>query len=331
MKPNLFDFATSELSNDAIICWLVSWINYNDNEFKRLSEDIIRLFTNDDSLQVHSINVIRQYKNIDIILEVNDRYVIVIEDKTFTSEHNNQCKKYKDIMNSEEKYKDYTKYYVYLKIGNESFDDRIVNIGYQWVSRSELLATLKLHEHINSDLLHNYIDYLQKLENNFLSYKEDININNWSSYAWHGFYTELQSKKNIKKRCWSYVAHPGKFIGFFWNYKTLSYTDTDYVIYLQIEPNQNKKNRIAFKLNCENCNENLAREIRSHVCEQLKSLDLILDVDIRLTKVAMGENMTFAEISNFNILHELEQCIVNSEFVFEKLSNTLDEVSIVVG
>jgi len=29
-KNNLFSFATSELSQDAFICWCLNWINYPD-------------------------------------------------------------------------------------------------------------------------------------------------------------------------------------------------------------------------------------------------------------------------------------------------------------
>lgn len=27
-KPNIFNFATSELSQDAFICWIISWFDY---------------------------------------------------------------------------------------------------------------------------------------------------------------------------------------------------------------------------------------------------------------------------------------------------------------
>ena len=35
-RNNIFDFATSELSQDAFICWLCNWVNFDDNN---LSED----------------------------------------------------------------------------------------------------------------------------------------------------------------------------------------------------------------------------------------------------------------------------------------------------
>ena len=33
MKNNLFNFATSELSQDGFICWCLNWINYSNEDF----------------------------------------------------------------------------------------------------------------------------------------------------------------------------------------------------------------------------------------------------------------------------------------------------------
>lgn len=99
-------------------------------------------------------------------------------------------------------------------------------------------------------------------------------------------------------------------------------------MYLHIEANHNqKKNRIAFKLNCENCNKDQAKKIRSHICEQFKSSN----VNVKLTKFSNGKNMTFSEMSNFNNLFELEQCIAYSEATFEELIEKLNETSSFVG
>ena len=32
MTPNLFDFATKELSQDAVICWLIAWADADATE-----------------------------------------------------------------------------------------------------------------------------------------------------------------------------------------------------------------------------------------------------------------------------------------------------------
>ena len=36
----------------------------------------------------------KQYKSIDVLLTVNDKYKIIIEDKTYTSEHDDQLNRY---------------------------------------------------------------------------------------------------------------------------------------------------------------------------------------------------------------------------------------------
>ncbi|MBB1077961.1 hypothetical protein HUU62_26545 [Rhodoferax sp. 4810] len=42
-KPNLFSYATSELSQDAFICWLLSWIT---PEIREYDKNIHELFVN---------------------------------------------------------------------------------------------------------------------------------------------------------------------------------------------------------------------------------------------------------------------------------------------
>ena len=113
MKPNLFNYATSELTNDAIICWILDWTNSEHEIYKNLSQDMIRLFTKNKDLDVESVKIKKQYKNIDVLVEVNDSEVIVIEDKVKTSSHSNQLERYKDTIDNEEFYKNYNKHYIY--------------------------------------------------------------------------------------------------------------------------------------------------------------------------------------------------------------------------
>ena len=102
MKPNIFNYATGELTNDAMICWMLDWANSYDERYKNLSQDILRLFTGDEDLYVESVKIKRQYKNIDIIVEINNSHVIVIEDKVYTSHHSNQLERYREIIESSE-------------------------------------------------------------------------------------------------------------------------------------------------------------------------------------------------------------------------------------
>ena len=103
-KNNLFQFATKELSQDALICWLINWINYKQeneelyNKARKLLNDIIIKSKHEINIEEYKISIFQQRYNIDILLllEKNDeKYAIIIEDKKFTTENNNQIKKYR--------------------------------------------------------------------------------------------------------------------------------------------------------------------------------------------------------------------------------------------
>ena len=117
MKPNLFKFATSELSNDAILCWMLEWGNYRNSALYQLSNDLVNAFMgkNRSNINIESIRITRQYKHIDILLEINDKYIIVIEDKIDTTEHSNQLQTYKKVIGEDFKYiSDNNKFFIYL-------------------------------------------------------------------------------------------------------------------------------------------------------------------------------------------------------------------------
>ena len=95
-KNNLFMYATSELSQDAFICWLMNFAHKD-----HLNEDVVltncakellsKIIRTGEDLTVTDIK--RQYKNIDVLLEVNSKYHIIIEDKTFSGQHDDQIER----------------------------------------------------------------------------------------------------------------------------------------------------------------------------------------------------------------------------------------------
>ena len=133
-KNNIFHYATSELSQDAFLCWLFSFtLKDVDNEpvLKTCAEDFLKQFVpelEDENEIWLSNEPERQYKSIDILLTVNDKYKIIIEDKTYTKEHDNQLERYFDIVKS-----DFTNYVVksvYFKIGFQSDTSAVERAGY---------------------------------------------------------------------------------------------------------------------------------------------------------------------------------------------------------
>ena len=72
MKPNLFNWATSELSQDAFICWLIEWAKPRYKvEYQMLNQIATQLIIqlgNGLIGEIEELEVKKQYKNIMIIL-----------------------------------------------------------------------------------------------------------------------------------------------------------------------------------------------------------------------------------------------------------------------
>ena len=117
--PNIFSLATKELSQDAFIAWLLEWADPTcfdeDNNLHKCAQAFAKLLVDEkEDFVISKIKVGRQgqgsqLKNIDIWAEINDRILLVIEDKKHSNEHNNQLVRYKEdaekwCANKEEKW-----------------------------------------------------------------------------------------------------------------------------------------------------------------------------------------------------------------------------------
>ena len=105
--PNIFNYATNELSQDAIICYILEWAKVenkelNSNLHSLAIEFLNSLFNKFDTLskptKYEKIEIFKQYKNIDILCIINDKYSIIIEYKTNTKNHSNQLQRYFNII-----------------------------------------------------------------------------------------------------------------------------------------------------------------------------------------------------------------------------------------
>ena len=74
--PNIFSFATSELSQDAVFSWLLQWANPSNEKFDKelcdLGKSFLYLLTDGKVTTLKNIQVGRQWNNIDIWAEIND-------------------------------------------------------------------------------------------------------------------------------------------------------------------------------------------------------------------------------------------------------------------
>ena len=293
-RNNIFNFATSELSQDAFICWLCNWVNFDDNslsedekKLKSLATEFIEKMLG-EKLEDRKVNIKRQYQKIDVLLEIQnktefitkgndinpivDMYVI-IEDKVGTGLHSNQIERYRELI-SEKNEKDNGSRakikVVYYKIYDEDNTERLKENGVNVIlGRENILELLKEYkDKINNSIFENYHNYLSNIETDVNSY-EKKNLEDWNSNCYIGFFKELKNEKNLlehaigrQKDCsWGYVNNSsGGFMGMWWfplsEEKINKLTETsDEDIYLQIEQ-YNQKNIIAIKYSVPKKNKN---------------------------------------------------------------------------
>ncbi len=216
MRPNLFDYATSELSQDAFLLWFLRWSDpkYKDEDFSL--HLCSRLFVNrllgyDGSLEVFTIKVEKQVKHIDVFCIVNDEYAIIIEDKTNTSEHGRQMTRYSKEIETSAKYKHLQKHCIYFKTGNESQQSiDIIRNNYikahdgVWhfavMQRQDMIEVLNNYSGTNVILL-DYRDRITKIENTFLNYR-NLPVYEWSWGTWQGFYKEMETLMDKSEDFW---------------------------------------------------------------------------------------------------------------------------------
>ena len=245
MKPNLFKYATSELSQDALILWLLDWANpeyaTEDKALHETAQEFVRLLLNYKDLDISSVECKKQEHHIDVFAIVNGEYALIIEDKTNTSEHGNQLKRYSEWVQGEKKYSDLELHCVYYKTGNESYaklkrlkENYIKEYpeeNFLIITREDVLQVFKQSTTSNA-IFCDYVEHLQKIQDLTDLYLS-LPLKEWKWETWQGFYMALE--KELQAGDWGYVANPsGGFLGFWWHWNSIaSCPEVD--IYLQFE------------------------------------------------------------------------------------------------
>lgn len=249
-RNNIFNFATSELSQDAFICWLCNWVNFDDNDLsedekklKELAIDFIEKMSG-EKLGDRKVNIKRQYQKIDILLEIQNKtefitkeneknpvidIYVIIEDKVGTSLHSDQQKTYRNLIFEKNKEDNGNKAeikVVYYKIYDEDNMERLKEEGIDIIfERKDMLALLEKYKNsFNNILVEDYYNYLNNIEKDVNSYI-DKKLEDWNSNCYIGFFKELKNKKKLlehaigrQKDCsWGYVNNSsGGFMGMWW-------------------------------------------------------------------------------------------------------------------
>lgn len=91
--------------------------------------------------EIYVSNIERQHGKIDVLLTVEGGYKVIVEDKTFTSDHDEQLTRYKDLLISEGVGPELI-YGVYYKTGFESDTSNAEKAGYAVFDRKRILSIL---------------------------------------------------------------------------------------------------------------------------------------------------------------------------------------------
>ena len=238
MKPNLFNIATRELSQDAFITWLLQWASPECATFDAPLHNCATDFTKKLlSLQTEApatINMIkagRQWNHIDVWAEVNDDLLLIIEDKTFTGQHSGQLKRYRDSATAWCEQHGRKLVSIYLKTGSESSSslNKVRKDGYAVFSRKDFIKSLDAPTVTNA-IFSDFKDRIFLLEHEENQYQDKM-IADWTASDWKGFYQGLEQLRPVID--WNLVNPPSG--ASFWN-AVLNWYDYDSVnAYMQIE------------------------------------------------------------------------------------------------
>ncbi|MDE6747563.1 MAG: PD-(D/E)XK nuclease family protein [Lachnospiraceae bacterium] len=175
-KFNLFDIlriTRTEIRHSNMLAWLLS-----PNENHGLSDSVIRGFIHHvvtpfsevadvfDTLLMdcHDFVIQREWHNIDVLaVSVNEKFVLCIENKIDSNEHDNQLNRYRKIV--EDTYPGYKKMYIYLSPeGIEASDSEYwCSMSYQDVLKIVENARQKIKLIPEAGLLiDNYIDTIRR-------------------------------------------------------------------------------------------------------------------------------------------------------------------------
>jgi hypothetical protein len=262
--PNLFEFATSELSQDAFVCWLLSWAKPEYAEANPALHRVGILFlgsiyskaTWQLPAQFSSVEIYRQRDRVDILCVVNNDTTILIEDKVGTKQHGNQLEENIERVLRRKFARDKI-IPVYLQTGDQSDYTLVTEKGYTIYKRGDLLHVLEREGGkaaiSASDVFRDYTSRLRQIEDAVQSYAT-LPFDKWRSESWRGFYMRLQ--QTFPKGRWDYVANAsGGFMGFWWHWKSAD----GCAPYLQLE-----EGKLCFKIQAKDAaNQRQLRDIWS--------------------------------------------------------------------
>jgi len=167
----------TEIRHSNILAWLLnSAENHKLDDlfcktfFGKIAKDNYNIIKDNFSIHkliLHSLTnfiVYREKWNIDILLVAEkSKQVVVIENKIESGEHNNQLKRYEDIIDQEFPNSNYEKLFIYLtpNLSEELNNNRWIKVGYETIKDSLEEIQYSIKDEVVKLILNNYIDIIR--------------------------------------------------------------------------------------------------------------------------------------------------------------------------
>ena len=287
-RPNIFDYATKELSQDAVICLLIKYSGYKGTEGtaeRRLGTKFVKALIGKHKEEgyeldnIDKVEVYRQDNHIDVLAHINDNHVLLIEDKLGPSPYYDvlvaQLNKYWEAVviegNSTNLRRDISEDKVsaiFLNTGNISNGQKRYveeQTEFKVFSRKDFLEVLNsYHDYQGANsLIIDFRHHLERLEERTNSFKEKHKnkSQDWEETSWQGLFMKLEKMLEERTSCsgdwdWGDVNNPSTpFVGFWWHFCEVKVQgqDVPYSLYLQIEAYSDTNNpALCFKINQRN-------------------------------------------------------------------------------
>jgi hypothetical protein len=217
-QPNIFKFATSELSQDAFICWLLSYGDVNhsqDEKLNKCAKEFVALLYNLKSslaqIKPSDVETVekpeRQYCHTDVYFwaVINSKRVpFIIEDKTNTPPHSDQLSKYIEAIIEKDKIKKEDLIRIYYKTGYifPKDEEEVKKGGYETLDYRKIHDFLQDCENYEIDnlIFESYKEYIKK---DFYNHYEN-HKNLWQKDDYECFkhdFAQLEFMKKLSERC----------------------------------------------------------------------------------------------------------------------------------
>lgn len=245
-SPNLFRYATSEISQDALIAYLLSWadppLRLLDAEAHAAGSSLLQSLLSCcrppiDELIIQSVKAGRQWKHIDVWCVINDEILLIIEDKTGSAEHSEQIANYLRHASGFDwegrKFSEIRA--IYMKTGDETLKSLAkANCGV--FLRREMLTALEPFNDSTNTIVREFTCYLAEVEARSSAFLVTP-LQDWTWPMVQGFYTELERRMTndlgIQDVKWEQVNPPsGAFLALHWCWH--DFPSQQCMLYLQL-------------------------------------------------------------------------------------------------